>query len=235
MRDHVANQGGEPRSITLNDALSDEDLAIFTVLGDHLEECTDLVLRRHGCGVTNNCPLIDDADMLMELGAVLVPVPVPGIPLITHLLDYISREIACEAGSINTHKLALACKIGLAATLLHLALPGDEMNLSRRVGKHDTSQLENDGIVAANTSLRRWDLKPDSHLAKTLSSLQRKWWDSLCGTISAWTQHWWSVSSNLKKSGLRPRHSASAVVKSTQNTGCRLGWTTQSRGKPSTP
>jgi len=126
MRDHVTNQGGEPRSISLNDALGDEELAIFTVLGDRLEECTDLVVRRHGRGETSNRPLVDDVDMLVELGAVLVPVLVLGLPFIPHFLDYVSCEIALKAGSVNAHELALAGKIGLAATLLHLALPGSD-------------------------------------------------------------------------------------------------------------
>jgi hypothetical protein len=111
MRDHVANQGGEPRSISLNNTLGDEEFAIFTVLRDRLEECTDLVLRRHGRGETSNRPLVDHPDLLVELGAVLVPVPVPGLPFIPHLLDYISREIALKAGSVNTHELAFAGKI----------------------------------------------------------------------------------------------------------------------------
>jgi hypothetical protein len=45
--------------------------------------------------------------------------------------------------------LALAGEIGLTATLLHLSLPGDKVNFPRRVGERDTSQLKNDGIVAA--------------------------------------------------------------------------------------
>jgi hypothetical protein len=47
MRDHIANQGGELRWITLNDALGNEEFAILTVLGDRLEEHTDLILRRN--------------------------------------------------------------------------------------------------------------------------------------------------------------------------------------------
>jgi len=43
MRDHVANQGGQLRLITLNKALGNEELAILAVLGDSLEERTDLV------------------------------------------------------------------------------------------------------------------------------------------------------------------------------------------------
>jgi hypothetical protein len=65
----------------------------------------------------------------VELGAVL-PIPVSGLPFIAHLLDNISREIT-QAGSINAHELALAGKVGLAATLLHLAFPGDKVNLPR--------------------------------------------------------------------------------------------------------
>jgi hypothetical protein len=41
------------------------------------------------------------------------------------------HEIALEVGSIITHELALAGKIGLTATLLHLALLGDEVNFPR--------------------------------------------------------------------------------------------------------
>jgi hypothetical protein len=54
-----------------------------------------------------------------------------GLPFIAHLLDHISRKIALEVGSINTHKLALADKIGQAAILLHLALLGDKMGFPR--------------------------------------------------------------------------------------------------------
>jgi hypothetical protein len=86
---------------------------------------------------------------LVELGAVLVPVPVPGLPFVAHLLDPVSSEITLKAGSVNAHKLTLTGKIGLMATLLHLALPGDEVNFPRRVSEHNTSQLEYDGIVAA--------------------------------------------------------------------------------------
>jgi hypothetical protein len=149
VRDHVADQGGEPRSITLNNALGDEELAILAVLRDRLEECTDLILSRHRCGEASDRPFINDADLLVKLGAVLVPVPVPGLPFIAHLLDHISREIALEAGSVDAHELAFAGKIRLSATLLYLALPGDKMNLPRRVGKRDPSQVKHYGIIAA--------------------------------------------------------------------------------------
>ncbi len=69
MRDHIANQGGEPRSITLKNALGNEELAILAVLGDRLEECTDLVLRQQRRGETSNCPLVYDLNLLVELGA----------------------------------------------------------------------------------------------------------------------------------------------------------------------
>ena len=85
----------------------------------------------------------------MELGAVLVPVPALGLPFNAHLLNKISCKIALKAGSINAHELALAGALGHAATLLHLALLGDKMNLPWGVGKGNTSQLENDGIVTA--------------------------------------------------------------------------------------
>jgi hypothetical protein len=45
MGNHVTNEGGKSRSITLNNALGDEELAILAILGDRLEERTDLVLR----------------------------------------------------------------------------------------------------------------------------------------------------------------------------------------------
>jgi len=120
--------------ITLYDTLGDEELDILAVLWDRLEEQTDLVLHQHGSGEASNHPLVDDADLLVKLGAVLVPNQVSGLPFIAHLLDHISREIALEAGSINAHELALEGKIGLAATLLHLALLGDKVNFPRRVG-----------------------------------------------------------------------------------------------------
>jgi len=112
------------------------------VLWDNLEERTDLVLCRHGHGKASNHPLVDDADLLVKLGAVLVPIPVSGLPFIAHLLYHILREIALKAGSINAHELAHAGKIGLTATLLHLALLGDKMNFPRRVGKCNTSPGE---------------------------------------------------------------------------------------------
>ena len=61
----------------------------------------------------------------------LVPVPVPGLPFIAHLLDHISSKIALKAGGSNAHELALAGKVGLVAILLNLALPGDKMSLPR--------------------------------------------------------------------------------------------------------
>jgi hypothetical protein len=128
--------------ITLNNALRDEELAILAVLGDRLEERTDLVLRQHRCGKASDRPFIDEADLLVKLGAVLVPTPVLGLPFIAHLLDHISHKIALETGSINTHELAFAGKIGLTAVLLHLALRGVKVDFPRRVGKRYTSQLE---------------------------------------------------------------------------------------------
>jgi hypothetical protein len=64
-----------------------------------------------------------------------------------HLLDHISHKIALKAGGINAHELALAGKVGLAATLLYLAFPGDKMILPRQVGERNTSQLEHYDIV----------------------------------------------------------------------------------------
>jgi len=84
----------------------------------------------------------------VKLGAVLVPIPVSGLPFIAHLLDHILREITLKAGGITAHELAFAGKIGLTATLLHLALLGDEVNFPRQVGKCNTSQVEHYGIVA---------------------------------------------------------------------------------------
>jgi hypothetical protein len=92
---------------------------------------TDLILCQHWHGEASNHPFLNDADLLVEFGAVLVPIPVVGLPFIPHLLDHISREIVLEVGSINAHKLALAGKVGLVVTLLHLALPGDKVNLPR--------------------------------------------------------------------------------------------------------
>ena len=131
MRNHVANQGREARSIPLYNALSDEELTILAVLGDCLEEHTDLVLCQHWRGKASNRPLINDVDLVVKLGAVLVPIPLSGLPFIAHLLDHILREITLKAGGITAHELAFAGKIGLTATLLHLALLGDEMNLPR--------------------------------------------------------------------------------------------------------
>ncbi len=68
-------------------------------------------------------------------------------PKLPVLLDHISRKISLKAGSINTHKLALAGKIGLMTTLLYLALPGDGVNFPRGVSKCNMSQLDY-GIVA---------------------------------------------------------------------------------------
>ena len=117
--------------ITLYDALGDKEFTILTVLWDRLEECTDLILCQHWSGEASDGPFIYDADLLVELGAVLVPIPVAGIPFIAHLLDHISCEITIKAGSINAHKLALVDKVRLVATLLHLATPGDKMNLPK--------------------------------------------------------------------------------------------------------
>ncbi len=117
--------------VTFDNTLGNQQLAVLTVLGDHLEECTDLVFTQHRRGRVSNHPLIKYADLLVKLGALFVPVPALGLPFVMNLLDHISCKIALEAGSTNDHKLALACKIGLAAALLHLPLPGDKVNLPR--------------------------------------------------------------------------------------------------------
>jgi hypothetical protein len=88
-------------------------------------------------------------DLLVKLGAVLVPIPVSGLPFKAHLLDHSSCKITLKAGSINAHKLAISGKVGLAATLLHLALPGDKVNIPRRVRKCNMSQVEHYGIITA--------------------------------------------------------------------------------------
>jgi hypothetical protein len=90
MRDDVANQGGKPRPVTLNDALGDQQLAVLAVLGDRLEERTDLIFGGHRCGQPGDRPLVNQLNLLVKLGAVLVPVPAPGLPFIAHLLDNIS-------------------------------------------------------------------------------------------------------------------------------------------------
>ena len=88
-------------------------------------------------------------DLLVELGAVLFLIPALGFLFVVHLLDNISHEVALEVGSINAHELALTGKVGLVATLLHLALPGDKVILPRRVNKRNTGQVKHYGIVTA--------------------------------------------------------------------------------------
>jgi hypothetical protein len=60
-----------------------------------------------------------------------------------------NHQIPLKAGSIDAHELAFASKIGLTTTLLYLSLPGDKVNVPRRVGKCDMSQLKNYGDITA--------------------------------------------------------------------------------------
>ena len=75
MRDDNANHGEESRSVTLNITLSNDQLTVLVVLGGSLDEGTDLVLVGCARGHTCHGPLIDSSDLLVELGAVLSPIP----------------------------------------------------------------------------------------------------------------------------------------------------------------
>jgi hypothetical protein len=57
-------------------------------------------------------------------------------------------KIALEPGSVNAHKLTFTGKVGLMATQLRPALPGNKMNLPRQVGERNTSQVNHNGIIA---------------------------------------------------------------------------------------
>ena len=71
--------------------IGDQKFVILTVIGDCLAECADLVLVGHLCGLAVGGPLINHADLRVELGAVLVPIPTPQLSLVLHLPDYVMR------------------------------------------------------------------------------------------------------------------------------------------------
>ena len=75
VRDDIANQGGEPRSVTLNNALGDQKFAVLIVLGDCLEKHTDLVLVGHMSGLAIGSPFINHVNQCVKLGTVLIPIP----------------------------------------------------------------------------------------------------------------------------------------------------------------
>ena len=83
----------------------------------------------------------------MELSAILVPVPLTRLTLILHLGDDLAGQIALLAGSVDAHKLSLAGKVSLIATLESLALLGYKLPLTWGIFESNTHELENDDII----------------------------------------------------------------------------------------
>ena len=147
MRNDSANQGGEPGSVTLDNTLSDTKLTVLAVLGDCLEESTNLVLLGHVGSQTGRGPLINHLDLMVKFLAVLVPVPAPGLPLVLHLLDCLVGQVAFLSCSVNANKMSLASKKCLVTTVVLSTLLGDKMTLSGGILEGDKGKLENNLII----------------------------------------------------------------------------------------
>ena len=100
---------------------------------DHLEECTYLVLVRHARCHTGNGPFLNDVDLLVELSAMLVSVPLASFALILHLGDDLAGLITLLASSVGAHKMFPAGKVSLAVTLESLALLGNKIALTQGI------------------------------------------------------------------------------------------------------
>ena len=135
MRDDSANQGRD-LSVTFSNTPSDTELTILAVLGDCLKEITNLVLLGHAGSQTSCRPLVNHLDLTVEFLTVLVTVPVPGPPIILHLLDRLSGQVSFLLCSDNANKLSLASI-------------GDKITLSRGILESDMGNLKNNLIITA--------------------------------------------------------------------------------------
>ena len=136
MRDDSANKGGKPSSITPYNTPSDTKLTVLTVLGDCLEESTNLVILGHVGSQTSCHPLINHLDLM---GTSLIACPSSCFETIL--------QTASSAGSVNADKLSLAGKKHLETTVVFHVLLGDKMTLSMGILEGNTGKLKNYLII----------------------------------------------------------------------------------------
>jgi hypothetical protein len=91
--------------------------------------------------------IVDYSDLTMERRAVLVPVPIPGLPFVLHLLDCLAGKVTLLAGCVNSDKLTLAGKESLSTTMVSGTFPGDKMAHTGRVLERYTGKLKNNLVV----------------------------------------------------------------------------------------
>ena len=85
----------------------------------------------------------------MKFLTVLVSVPIPGLPLILHLLNCLAGQVTFLLRGINTNKLPLASKKCLVTTVVFHTLLGDKMTLSGGILEGHTCKLKNNLIIMA--------------------------------------------------------------------------------------
>ena len=83
----------------------------------------------------------------MKFFAVLVPVPIPGLPFVLHLLDCLVGQVTFLSHGINTNNLPLASKKHLVTTVVFHTLLADKMTLSGGILEGYTSKLKNNFII----------------------------------------------------------------------------------------
>ena len=105
-----------PRSVTLDNALSNYWLTIIVVLEDCLKKGPDLD-NGHVCSHASHSPLNYHMELPVDFGTVLVPGPTLRLPFLMHFLDYLMGQVTLKASSVSNHELAFVCKIGFMATL----------------------------------------------------------------------------------------------------------------------
>ena len=86
---------------------------------------------------------------MVKFFAVLVPVPILGLPFVLHLLDCLVGKVAFLSCDINTNESPLASKKCLATTVVFSTLLGDKVTLSGEILEGDTGKLENNLIIMA--------------------------------------------------------------------------------------
>ena len=83
----------------------------------------------------------------MELGTMLVPVPVTRLALVLHLGYDLLSHVSLLLGSVNTHKLPLAGNVCLPPALQALPFLGDKVTFTWYVLKAYSSQGKINGVV----------------------------------------------------------------------------------------
>ena len=90
---------------------------------------SDKVLNGHVCSHSCNNSLVNNLDLLVELGTLLVLFPSPQFPFILQLSNDLTGPVGLLAGSVSACELAFADKVGFMPTLQPLALLGNEIAL----------------------------------------------------------------------------------------------------------